>query len=202
MWERVSRTNSSEGTWGGEGSTRHQEEAGDGPGRAAKMAEEEGDAGSGEPGGQEVLLKDGVEEVVLEAELEDSLSRMNSSWFLVLLDDEIRRTGMAIVSARWGMLPMLCLHGEGQGCNASVIGSMLQDREWMLSIGWGGFPTIDLVRDTFAVVTLILAVGVASVVLYVTIKCQVIVFDVLSVCFLCVVCGIIIIQCCLCHHKV
>ena len=46
-------------------------------------------------------------------------------------------------------------------------------RELLLAIAWGSFPTIDLVRDTFAVVTLIFAVTFASSILYVTVKCQV-----------------------------
>jgi hypothetical protein len=44
--------------------------------------------------------------------------------------------------------------------------------ELLLAISWGAFPTMDL-RDTFAAVTLFFAVAFASLVLYVTVKCQV-----------------------------
>ena len=114
-----------------------------------------------------------VEETRLEGLLQDSMSRLNSTLFLEVLKDELLEAGVAVVRAEWEMVPVLCKRADvSTPCNQTLLLATLQDRELLLALAWGEFPTIDLLRDPFATLTFFLASLVASLVVYASIRCQ------------------------------
>jgi len=114
-----------------------------------------------------------LEEAHLETLLQGSMSRLNSTWFLQGLQDELLEAGVAVVRAEWEMAPVLCMRADASAlCNQTLLLATLQDRELLLALAWGEFPTIDLLRDPFATFTFFLASLVASLVLYASIRCQ------------------------------
>ena len=89
-----------------------------------------------------------------------------------MVQKELVEEGVALVRAEWAAVPVLCTRPAPGRCNQTLLLDLLQDRELLLALAWGEFPTIDLLRDPFATVTFLFAILGASLVLYVSIRCQ------------------------------
>jgi hypothetical protein len=116
---------------------------------------------------------DRIEESHLTALLQDSIARLNTTGFPRLIQQELLGAGVSLVRVEWAAVPVLCTRpGKPPRCNLTLLLDMLQDRELLLALAWGEFPTIDLLRDPFATLTFFVASLAASLVLYASIRCQ------------------------------
>ena len=141
----------------------------------------------------------GVDVRVLEEEWAASLHRLNGTEFNAAFTAAVLDQGVPVELARFLQPPRLCLipiaqtgHGAGDsaeaggpkpaetgkqenalsGCSVAEIVEMLREREFLLVMAWGEFPSLNLLGDSFFVGTVVLAVLTASFVLRCIIKCQ------------------------------
>ena len=141
----------------------------------------------------------GVDVRVLEEEWAASLHRLNGTEFNTAFTAAVLDQGVPVESARFLQPPRLCLipfaqtgHGAGDGaeaggpkpaetgkqenalsgCSVAAVVEMLREREFLLVLAWGKFPSLNLLGDSFFVGTVVLAVLTASFVLRCIIKCQ------------------------------
>ena len=141
----------------------------------------------------------GVDVRVLEEEWAASLQRLNGTEFNAAFTAAILDQGVPVELARFLQPPRLCFtpfaqtrHGAGDGaeaggpkpaergkqenalsgCSVAEVVEMLRERELLLVLAWGEFPSLNLLGDSFFVGTVVLAVLTASVVLRCIISCQ------------------------------